>query len=345
MIDLNMRKKVKKALPNREDSREVRDLKIAILLFVSLFSLMIIAGIVAFFIALRGPEETLVPKLMGKDLIPALLELQEKDLYPEIQVRYSAEYSRGTVISQNPLPGSVVKAGRRVEIIVSKGPIVDRVENFVGQNINDVRIHLQTLFASHKALLKIKDSALMYKYDESAPGTILAQKPEPGTPITGVTYLQFVVSKGPKGEVVEVGDYIGKSFKEVISELASANIPFVFTVRDPKEGEKGGVVVSQSPDPKSEISYGSVVQLEMTRPLRVKKGMIFGVFKHILPDYPIMVNIKLEAVMPDGSKETLLSMKHPGGPISVPYIVPENTELILYLFDKEEIRQKAVSEM
>ncbi len=344
MIDLNVKRKVKKALPNREDSREVRDLKVAILLFVSLFSLMIIAGLVAFFVSLRGSEETLVPKLTGKDLIPALLELQGKDLYPEIQVRYSAEYSRGTIISQNPLPGTVVRAGRQVEIIVSKGPIIDRVENFVGQNINDVRIHLQTLFASHKALLRIKDSTLMYKYDESAPGTILAQKPEPGTPITGVTYLQFVVSKGPKGEVVEVGDYIGKPFKEVISELANSNIPFVFTVREPKEGEKGGIIVSQSPDPKSEVSYGSVVQLEMTRPLKMKRGMVFGVFKHILPDYPIMVNIKLEAVMPDGSQETILSMKHPGGPISVPYVVPENTELILYLFDKEEIRQKAASQ-
>ncbi len=345
MINLNMRDKIKRVLPNNEDSKEVRDLKIAILLFVSMFSLMIIAGLVAFFISLRGPEETLVPKLIGKDLIPALLELQDKDLYPEIQVRYSADFSRGTVISQNPLPGSVVKAGRRVEITVSKGPIVDRVENYVGQNINDVKMHLQTLFASHKALLRIKDDALMYKYDESAPGTILEQKPEPGSPVDGITYLQFVVSKGPKGEVIEVGDYIDKPFEDVISLLSGANIPFVFTIRDAKKDEKGGVIVSQSPDPESEISYGSVVQLVMTRPKNIEKGMIFGVFKHILPDYPIMVNIKLEAVLPDGSTKVLLSMKHPGGPISVPYIVPEDTELIFYLFDKEEIRQRAVSEM
>jgi hypothetical protein len=34
-------------------------------------------------------------------------------------------------------------------------------------------------------------------------------------------------------------------------------------------------------------------------------------------------------------------MKHPGGPISIPYIVDEESELILFIFDQEEIRQQA----
>ncbi len=336
--------RIKRLLPNAEDTNEVRDLKIAILVFIVVFGLMITTGIVVFFISLRGSEETLVPDVVGKDIVDGLLELQEKELYPLIQIRYSSDYDRGVIMHENPNPGSVVKAGRKIEIVVSKGPIIDRVENFVGQNINEVRMHLQTLFASHKVLLKIDDNKIMYKYDnENPPGTILEQKPAPGTPISGVMELEFVVSKGPKGEKVEIGKYIGENFKDAIADLASKNIPFIFTIRNPKDGEEGGMIVSQSPEPQSEIEYGSVVQLEMTRPLKIGSGNIFGVFKQILPDYPILVDIRLDAVEGDHT-ETLLKMKHPGGPISVPYIVPENTELILYIFGREEIRQRALPE-
>ena len=82
------------------------------------------------------------------------------------------------------------------------------------------------------------------------------------------------------------------------------------------------------------------LSLTMTRPVRLKSGQVFGVFEYVLPDYPIMVDISLDAISASGNT-TLLSMKHPGGPISIPYVVDEKTELVLYIFDKEEIRQQA----
>jgi hypothetical protein len=36
-------------------------------------------------------------------------------------------------------------------------------------------------------------------------------------------------------------------------------------------------------------------------------------------------------------------MKHPGGPLSVPYIVPEGSDIVLSVLDKEEVREKAVA--
>ena len=333
----------KRILPNESDSRETKNLKITIFLFISIFTLMVVAGVIAFSLSVKGTEETLVPNVVGKDIITALTDLQDKELYSKVQVRYSSDYGKGIIIQQVPNPGSAVKAGRKVTLIVSKGPIVDRVENFIGQNVNDVRIHLQTLFASHKAMLKIKEDAVMYKFDDKSPaGTILEQKPKPGTPISDVTYLEFVVSKGPKGELIEVPDYKDMPFQQVVENLAKKNMPFVFTVRDAEKNEGRGIVVSQNPQAKSEVPYGTVVQLEMTKPTVLGKNNIFGVFKYILPDYPILVDIRLDAVSPEGTT-TLLRMKHPGGPISVPYIVSNDTELILYIFNREEIRQQAIS--
>ena len=63
-------------------------------------------------------------------------------------------------------------------------------------------------------------------------------------------------------------------------------------------------------------------------------------FEYVLPDYPIMVDVTLDSISEEGNT-TVLAMKHPGGPISIPYIVDEDSELILYIFDQEEIRQQA----
>jgi beta-lactam-binding protein with PASTA domain len=328
-----------KILPSQKDPPEQRTFKLVVLLIVAMFVLMVLIGLATFWLSVRGAEEVLVPKVEGKELMDALMDLQEKELTPRVQVRFSSEVEKGAVIEQKPAPGTIVRAGRRITLAVSRGPVIDRVENYVGEKLDDVRIHLQTLFASYQALLRIKEP-VSYVFDSSPSGTIIAQNPSPGTMISGTTDLELVVSRGPRGETIEVPDFVGMPFRDAIAQLSSLNFPFVFSVKRAEGEEKPGIVVAETPDPKAEVPYGSVIQLTMTRPERLQSGQVFGVFQYVLPDYPIMVDISLDAISASGST-TLLSMKHPGGPISIPYVVDEKTELVLYVFDKEEIRQQA----
>jgi beta-lactam-binding protein with PASTA domain len=177
-------------------------------------------------------------------------------------------------------------------------------------------------------------------FDESPAGTILAQKPPAGKPLDQFTELELVVSRGPRGQMLSVADYSGLGFHDALAQLSSANVPFTFTVRRAQGQEKSGVVVSQTPEPASEVPYGSVVQLVMTRPTDIGRGKVFGVFEYTLPVYPIMVDISLDAISPEGSS-TILAMKHPGGPISIPYVVDARTELVFNVLGKEELRQAA----
>jgi beta-lactam-binding protein with PASTA domain len=329
-----------RVLPNHQDPPEKKSLKLIILLIVAMLVLMVVLGLVTFWLSVRGAEEVLVPTLGGKELTAALMELQEKQLVPQVQVRYSSDAPKGTVLEQRPEPGAISRVGRKVTMTVSRGPVIDRVENYVGQKLEEVRSHLKAVFASYQPLLKIKEP-VSYVFDDTVPeGTILSQKPEAGTVLDGVTDLELVVSRGPKGEMITVADFVGMPFEDAVAQLSSANQPFTFTVRRADAGEKSGVVVGQTPDPETDVPYGSVVQLTMTRPTGIPAGKVFGVFQYVLPDYPIMVDITLDAMSADGNT-TLLAMKHPGGPISIPYIVDDKSELILYIFDKEEIRQQA----
>jgi beta-lactam-binding protein with PASTA domain len=339
MIGSSERSWSRRLLPHQKDSPERRNFKIVVLLIIATVVLMVVIGFATFWLSIRGAEEVLVPDVEQKELITGLIELQEKELYPKVQVRYSSDYKKGTIIEQKPGAGSIVKAGRRVVLVVSRGPVIDRVEDYVGQKLEDVRIHLKTLFASYRALLKVREPVL-YVFDDSPVGTILAQKPEPDTLLEGVTDLELVVSRGPKGELITVGEFVDMSFQDAIAQLAAGNIPFVFTMRKVQGDEEPGYVMSQSPEPESEVPYGTVVQLVMTRPDPLPEGTVFGMFVYVLPDYPIMVDVSLDSISLENST-TLLSMKHPGGPISIPYIVEEKSELVLYIFDKEEIRQQA----
>ncbi len=319
--------------------RDRRFRRVSILFFPAIIVVMVLAGAITFFLSVRGEEETLVPEVRGQYITKALIALQEKELYPRIEERVSSDVDKGVVINQDPVAGSVVKAGRRILLAVSRGPMIERVGDYVGQSMEGVRLLLAAAFASSRQLLKIQEP-VMYIFDsDSEPGIILEQKPEPETPIVGSTLLQLVVSRGPRGELIEVGDYNEMPFEEAIEELAAANMPFVFSVKKAEEEELLGVIVSQSPDPESEIPFGSPIQFEMTHPGPIETGMVFGIFSHQLPDYTILVDIRLDAVSPTETK-TILSMKYEGGPVSVPYLVETDAELIFYISDKVELRQK-----
>ncbi|MGO9411833.1 MAG: PASTA domain-containing protein [Spirochaetia bacterium] len=332
---------VRKVLPNAEDSAETRSLKLTIFLFVGIIGFMLVIGIVTFSIAVRGQDETLVPNLQGKDVLDALTDLQSKELYPDIQEQYSTSFDRNIVISQRPAPGTLVKAGKRVTLRVSRGPVIDKVENYVGMTLDDVKIHLQTLFATHTPNLIIKEP-ILYRFENGVPpGKVLAQDPQPDTPISGLTYLELVVSQDQTGQaMVSVGDYVGKNFQEAISDLTKDNIPFAFTVQKSSPGKVPGSVIAQNPGAGEKIAFDQVVQLTMVAPGDVGKGNVFGLFQYTLPTEPIAVDISLDIVS-GSDKRNVLSMKHPGGPLAVPYVVPDGSDLVLTVLDQEVARQKA----
>ena len=102
---------------------------------------------------------------------------------------------------------------------------------------------------------------------------------------------------------------MGLSFTEAIAELVKADLPFFFSVQKAGEGQRAGAVVCQEPAPGSRISLGGAVQLVMTPPENPGKGKIFGLFRYPLPDYPILVDVRLD-VIADTGRLTILSARH-----------------------------------
>ena len=54
-------------------------------LTVLVCGVLVVSGLMAFFVAVRGEEETLVPNVVAEDLLAAIGMLQEKSLAPRVE--------------------------------------------------------------------------------------------------------------------------------------------------------------------------------------------------------------------------------------------------------------------
>lgn len=320
-------------------------------LFISMVAgLLVFVGIIAvsvFFIAVRGAEQTMVPDVQGLELTSALLELQVKELYPRIQLRYSQSMAdKGLILEQEPQPGTIVKAGRRIRLVVSQGALINTVGNYLGRNIDEVRMDLQTLLASEGGtlsppMLSLREP-LMYEYSVEAPGTVLQQNPEPGTGISGPTVLELVVSRGPEDALVRIPNLLGLSPEDALEQIGRSGIDFIFTLRAAGEGEEAGTVVSQEPRGDTMIAADTRVRITMAAPRRINNNEVFGLFRYSMAKNPYPLALRLEAQLPSGDRRLLLATEYAGGELTVPYNLPLGTVLILSMLNREIYRETVI---
>jgi beta-lactam-binding protein with PASTA domain len=217
--------------------------------------------------------------------------------------------------------------------------MINSVENYIGRNIDEVRMELQTLFASSpQPLLSLKEP-FMYQYSAETPGVILRQNPEPGKDISGPTALEFVVSLGPENVMITVPRFAGLSVNEALAEISRTGVDFVFTARPAREGEKAETVVSQTPLTDVPVTADTKVALTVTLPAELKNDEAAGLFTYTMPKNPYPLPVRLEALLPSGERRRLLTVEYAGGDFTVPYRLPVDTVLVLSMVNREIHRE------
>lgn len=310
--------------------------KSLIITVIAAVLVMFFFGCVIFFVRVKGPEEVMVPDVCGKELTEALIEMQKKELYPKITLRYSENPGdKGTILDQSPNAGSIVKGYSRVSLVVSRGVIVDQVENYVGKNYDQLKMDLQTLFAGQtQPLIVLAEPE--YKPDTSPAGTILEQDVPEGTNISEPVTLHLVVSRGATYENTKVPYLIGMSVSDMLATIARSRVIFDFSSHIAQSGEKAGTVVAEEEFESEFIPNYSRMTVEMALPSGEYEGNIYGIFSAELTDYPYPVSMRLDATTEDGNTYTLVNFLHTGANLTIPYAVPQNTVLTLYVVDKEQ---------
>lgn len=334
---------------------------------LAVFVLMGIVALSVFLMANKGRERVLVPNVEGKSLPRALLEMQEKELYPKLQLRYSdLPGLAGQVLEQNPKAGTIVKAYRRVTLVVSRGVMVDHIGNYIGTNMDVLKNKLDVLYAGTEIPL-ITLGTPTFKIDESPKGTILEQYPPEGTLVSQPVELHLIVSEGNSKPLVQIPDFTGKTFAEIIKEMADSKLILEFTSHIAKENEIPGTVVGQKAVLKNEVPEYTRVYLDLaTSPsfsgketdanavkdftrltedeateknaIRDTTNYVHGIFTTELPHYPFALPVKLDAIPQEGANYTVATFNHTGGKVTVPYAVPHGTILVMTVLNQEKAR-------
>ena len=156
-----------------------------------------------------GKERYEVPKVRGLGEDAAQDALAERHLeFGESTGRWSDQAEEGTVLGSDPQPGTSLKPGSVVDLVVSLGPRPIQVRDWTGKDAD------RAVRALEGKGLAVARAALEYS-DTVPEGEVISQTPRSGTLFRGGT-VTLVVSRGP--ELVEVPDGLVASGVEAATE-------------------------------------------------------------------------------------------------------------------------------
>lgn len=214
----------------------------------------IISGyLVVAFMVQKAPEVK-VPDVTDLTLSDALDRLQEAKLDLEVRdFAYSDLVKENRVVTQRPQPGAIIKEGRAVGVVLSRGNRRSSVPEVRGKRVEE-------------AAMLISEAGLKYEIGASIPGgradEVIGMNREPGAKLGGGEVVKFIVSSGPKAVTLRMPRVEGMTRGEAEGLLGSIGLSVerieMVNLGDP---EKAGKIISQEPLPGYPVERGASVTL------------------------------------------------------------------------------------
>jgi len=299
----------------------------------------LIAGTSAYFtvsFVIKKEDRVIVPVLVGKDVATVLEILSGLGLNTKVKgSEYSDQVAGNHVLLQDPPPGSEIKKGRDVRIVLSKGPRVLPAPHLIGLSYRQARIILE-----QNGLCTGVVSRVSQGRTESE--TILAQYPEKGTDIPRGRCVDLLVSLGPGPRVLKMPDLTGRFAPEAQLEVQRMNLVLgpISTEHDPYRPED--VILEQDPPAGHPVFEGQPVNLVQNRkhPLgkrgpQTDQNNAF-LFRYRLRDGFLKTRIRLKFNGYGLSGDVIDAYMNPGDEIL--FLIPEGTEGSLRLYEDDTLK-------
>ena len=208
-----------------------------------------------------GKESEIITmeELRGQNIEVALSFLQAQGLNPLPFEEFSDEYAKGEVIRTNPVAGTPLTEGQKVEVYYSAGPVIvkEKMPDVVGLNYATAVKRLNDL--------GFQNIRVERKESEETKDTVIAQSITRYTQIDITEEIILTISKGPGVKKAVVPNVVGLPFKDAVKRLNDAGFTMVdeeYVYSEEPENE----VLHQS------ISQGTEIDVNTKIVLRVSKG-------------------------------------------------------------------------
>jgi serine/threonine-protein kinase len=220
-----------------------------------------------------GQESEIITmeELRGQSLEVAISFLQAQGLNPLPFEEFSDEYAKGQVIRTNPVAGTPLTEGQKIEVYYSAGPVIqkEKMPDVVGLNYATALKRLDDL--------GFKVITVKREESDEPKDTVIAQSIPKYTETDTTEEIILTISKGPGVKKAVVPQVVGLPFKDAVKMLNDygfTNISEEYVGSEKPENE----VLHQSVDQGTEIDVNTMIIL------RVSKGLITKTVKITLPN-------------------------------------------------------------
>lgn len=246
--------------PTRTLNRTLRKRRLKPAGYIALglfFTFLFIAGWWGLKWYVNVPEVS-VPDVQGMTVKEAEQILDAAGLRYQLQEINSSEVEKGAVIKQDIEPGSKVKRGRLITLLVSLGPQMFTVPDVRSKLLQDAEL----ILVNEGFVVGTKKEVF---HDNVTEGLVISQNPLPGTSRPKDSPVNLVISKGPQPVLKPVPDLIGLVLAAAKEKLNQTGFVLSDNIKRQESAEYlPGYVCAQNPAAGTELEAGKTVEVTVS---------------------------------------------------------------------------------
>jgi beta-lactam-binding protein with PASTA domain len=227
------------------------------LLFTVLMAVALLAAVTTIRLTIHGRQESM-PNLVGTPLESAQHAASRIGLELVVEDKiYSAQYAANQIAQQMPPPGTRLKIGQHVHVLVSLGPPPVAVPNLVGTSVRAARI------TAIDRGLTVGDVAVVYW--PGNPSQVVAQDPPPTAAEMRRPAVNLLVSGGDAPPAFLCPQFIGQPLAQVRRVLEKNGFKVVQVTPIATNGGSTGIILTQSPPAGSKIGPDTAFSFQVSQ--------------------------------------------------------------------------------
>lgn len=275
-----------------------------------------------------------VPDVVGKPQIEAQALIREKGLIPQLSAeKYDSNYPANTVISQSPLGGEMVKKGREIYYVLSRGESFAEVPDVRSKTVREAQLELE----NRQLQLGNVDNV----FHPTVPkDNVIGQNPREGTSVSLGTRVDLIVSLGQEPETAVVPRLIGLPSLDKARALLEENLLELGEVSQISGQLPYGTIISQNPEEGTEVPIRTRVAVAIS--LGSQEPVHSHTVKIKVPNKANPVNVRVVVMDLDGELVRHDRNESPGDNINVSFQYKGNVAIMKIYFDGELAREEIV---
>lgn len=298
---------------------------------------LFITGICAYLTisySIKNEDIIVVPELVGRGVVSVLEQLSDLGLNTKVKgSEYTSGIPRNYVISQDPEAGTLIKEGRDVRIIFSKGH-----KSIPTPSLKKMLYQDAGLILDKNGL---EEGFLSYVFNDEIPkNSIIAQFPLTGDEINRGSKVDLLISKGKRLNEYMMADLTGLSIDDAIFHIEKSKLVLGEIKSIPSDKIPKNTISSHEPPAGYRIVEGKKVNLVINR--KSNKGSAsfqhdagVRLFRYKLDNGFLKKHIKAQIFYNGNIDEIINDFMKPGEEVWL--MVPYNTEATVFLYEDNSL--------